>query len=110
MMRVPEVAGLADDDGAQPQRTALAWQRSVLAAVLGALLVALGALRRGAEPLSALAAVGALALVVGVLVWVRRPGRGPWDRLARLVAAVVAVAAAGTALAVVGIVLGGGDA
>lgn len=106
-MRARGVAGFDGDDGAQPQRTALAWQRSLLAAVLGSLLVGLGALRRDVAPLALLAAATTLTLVVGVLLWTRRPAPGPWARLSRLVAAVGLVAAGGATLAVVGIVGGG---
>ena len=99
--------------GAQPERTALAWQRSLLSVQLGSLLLALTAVREQAWVLAVLGA--ALTTAVGWWLLVANPARrtvarpededegggraSPSTGLLRLVLAVSALAALGAALA-----------
>ncbi|QRP44724.1 DUF202 domain-containing protein [Amycolatopsis sp. FDAARGOS 1241] len=65
------------DRGLQPERTALAWQRTGLSAAVAAALL----LRTGFAAGSVLdLAAGGCAVVVVVLCWLtaRRPGTRPW--------------------------------
>lgn len=99
--------------GAQPERTALAWQRSLLSVQLGSLLLTLTAVREEAWGLVVLGA--ALTTAVGWWLLVRGPARGdvarphhesdpagrpgPAGSLLRLVVAVSVLGGLGTALA-----------
>lgn len=89
------------DRGLQPERTALAWQRTALAAAVAAVLLLRSGLTRNA-PLEIAAAVCASAVVVLWFIAVRRP---PTTGSCRhiLGAATLAVVASGllTALQVV---------
>lgn len=61
------------DPGLQPERTSLAWQRTVVSVTLASVVLALGQLRAGIPALAvAAAALAALAVAPGVL----RPRRG----------------------------------
>lgn len=55
--------GPAADPGAQPERTRLAWRRTVLAATACALLLFRLAFERGLDP------AGAVGLALGLLCW-----------------------------------------
>ena len=93
--------------GAQPERTALAWQRTLLGAVLGALLTSMTAVRVGA-PWLAVAVAGlciylALGLVRASLARGLRSGTPTpvWPALARTAWAVAALGLLGTLIAIV---------
>ncbi|GAA3208045.1 DUF202 domain-containing protein [Oerskovia jenensis] len=64
----------ARDPGLQPERTALAWQRTVLGVVIGSVLLAAVNLRVGQPVLSVLA--GALAVATLVPAVLRPPSGG----------------------------------
>ncbi|WPF81227.1 hypothetical protein SANBI_002511 [Sanguibacter sp. 4.1] len=95
--------------GAQPERTALAWQRSLLSVQLGSVLLTLTAVREQAWVLVILGA--ALTTAVGWWLLVRGPARqsvarprhvgrpGPAGGLLRLVVAVSLLGTLGVTLA-----------
>lgn len=95
------------DPGLQPERTALAWQRTVLSVVIGALLLAVADLR-GGQPVLAVCA-GTLAVVTLVPAVLRPPsgvlprdGRlRSWGFLVRVVALVGVLGLLGAASALV---------
>ncbi|WP_156224236.1 DUF202 domain-containing protein [Pseudactinotalea suaedae] len=94
------------DGGAQPQRTMLAWNRTLLAAVLGCATVAFAAQRQQMVVTAAVAACAAIAVLVLVLrdmpAW--HEGGSAHYRLMRHVAgAVVLLAGLGVVIAVRGI-------
>lgn len=91
------------DEGLQPERTALSWQRTVLGVVLGSLVLAGAGLRAGSTvTVCAAAVVGVLALVPAVL---RTPSGGlPGDGRLHSFAFLVRVVALVVALALVGAV------
>lgn len=92
---------LADDPGLQPQRTALARQRTGLAIGAAALVLALAWARLG---IVAAAAVSTLLLVPAALVLERRTVEAdrPWPALLLTTASLELAAALGVAAAVVG--------
>lgn len=68
-----ETAPPPRDPGLQPERTSLAWQRTVVSVTLASVVLALGQLRAGVPALAvSAAAIAALAVAPGVL----RPRRG----------------------------------
>lgn len=97
--------------GAQPERTALAWQRTLVGVVGGTLVIAMTALRSGVPVLAA--AATALALYVAVALLSGPPGRNPaadhrngravrtGTVLVRVVGVVAILGALGACLAVV---------
>lgn len=86
----------------------LAWNRTVLAAVLGALVVALTAERQGLAAVAAVAGLAALGLLVMVLRDLRHweaTESSPWTAMLHVGVAVVVLAALGTTIAVTGILM-----
>ncbi|MEP7763409.1 hypothetical protein [Sanguibacter sp. 25GB23B1] len=93
--------------GAQHERTALAWQRTLLGAALGGLLLAMTAIRAD------VALVGGASAALVVYVAVRLAHRGPahelrggrravtWDVLVRIVGVVVALALLGATMSII---------
>lgn len=94
--------------GAQRERTALAWQRTVLGVALGGIILTMTALK-AQTPL-----VGGAAAMLTVYVALRLAHRGPahelrggrltatWPVLVRVVGVVVALGALGATMAVLG--------
>lgn len=109
MTSVPDDAAVPDPlpPGAQHERTALAWQRTLLGAALGGLLLAMTAIRAD------VAVVGGASGVLVVYVAVRLVHRGPahelrggrrpvtWDVLVRIVGVVVVLAVLGATMAII---------
>lgn len=98
------VEGFGEDPGAQPQRTALAWQRSALSVGLGGVVLAFTAERQGHPVLAAIAGIVAAAAVVLLATTTHtwRPGAaGP--ALTRYAVAVGAVAVTGAVVALAGL-------
>lgn len=96
----------ARDPGLQPERTALAWQRTVLGVVLGAVVLAAVNLRTDQPVLAVLAGLLAVATIVPAVL---RPPTGglpkdgllrSWGFLVRVVALVGALGLLGAASAV----------
>ncbi|AUH69342.1 MULTISPECIES: DUF202 domain-containing protein [Gordonia] len=100
------------DPGLQPQRTALAWQRTGLSVLLACAAAGFAALRHG-FPAAALCTF--VAGVVLCHVAVRHFPKGPdrvagtgsvWPTMVATVGVVVVIALAGTALAIADMVFG----
>jgi uncharacterized membrane protein YidH (DUF202 family) len=89
---------VARDPGLQPERTALAWQRTGLATLLVGSGAVAGAVHRGA-PLVVVAALVALAVAALTAVPPRRHLGPPYARLLRATAATIALATVGVLLA-----------
>lgn len=93
------------DGGAQPQRTMLAWNRTMLATVLGCATLAFAAQRQQMAVIAAVAACAALAVLVLVLrdmpSW--GDGRIHYRLMRHVVGAVVLLAVLGAVIAIRGI-------
>ncbi|MFV0252429.1 MAG: DUF202 domain-containing protein [Beutenbergiaceae bacterium] len=91
---------LAADGGAQPQRTMLAWNRTVLAGVVASSVVAFTAQRQQMPAIAAVSVLASLGMLVLVLSGMRHWGTGSHHyRLMRSVVVTVVV------LALLGIVI-----
>ena len=86
------------DPGLQPERTALAWQRTALSTSMIALVVAFACLRSGFLIGTVLAGVVAVGAAVTLFVG-RRRRRSAWTPLVRITALILATAVIGAALA-----------
>lgn len=95
------------DGGAQPQRTMLAWNRTMLAAVLGCATVAFAAQRQQMVVIAAVAACAAIVVLVLVLrdmpAW-RNGGSAHYTLMRHVAAAVVVLAGLGVIIAIRGMV------
>ena len=93
------------DSGAQPQRTMLAWSRTMLATVLGCATLAFAAERHGFAVTAAIAACAALVVLLLVLRdmprW-RVGGSTHYRLMQHVVATVVLLAALGAFIAIRG--------
>lgn len=96
----------AADPGAQPERTRLAWRRTVLAATACALLLFRLAFERGLDP------AGAAGLALGMLCWLallalahRRIKQMARPRPGGVARPLAAVAASCIAIALLGVLL-----
>nr|WP_275889297.1 hypothetical protein [Nakamurella flavida] len=92
----------------QPQRTALAWQRTGLSVLAGALLVGVVGVRLRALPVTLVAVALGVAIAVQIL---RRPtadrpeqSAAPWPALVLMVGAVVALGLTGAAAGILTLV------
>jgi hypothetical protein len=86
------------DPGLQPERTALAWQRTALSTAMVSLLVAFACLRGGFIIGTLLAGVVAVGAVM--MLFANRRQRSAWTPLVRITALIVATAVIGAVLAV----------
>ncbi|WP_156252322.1 DUF202 domain-containing protein [Pseudactinotalea terrae] len=94
------------DGGAQPQRTMLAWNRTMLATVLGCATLAVAAQRQEMAVIAAVAALAALAVLVLVLrdmpAW-REGGSTHYTLMRHVAGAVVLLAALGAVISIRGL-------
>lgn len=108
--RDPRFPGEPWDPGLQPERTALSWQRTVLALAVGAMILSATAVRLEQPVLTVLAAlVGVGALIPAVF---RSPDGGmpshgrlrSWSFLSRIAGLVMALSALGVTVTIVSLV------